>query len=251
MNKLRAVIVDDEQNARENLSILLSEHCPNVEVIGQADNVSAAVEEVRQKVPDILFLDIEIGEGSGFDVLEKISGGATEVIFTTAFNHYAVKAFKFSAVDYLLKPIDIDELALAISRAEARIKQSQINQRLENLMNNLSGQDRKMKKIGLPGQGGIQYFLLSEIIRLQSQSNYTTFYLTQGREILVSKTLKEYDEMLADQGFVRVHQSHVINLEQVSQYQKSDGGYVILTDGSNVPLSKSYKENFLNALGNI
>ncbi len=251
MKKLRAVIVDDEQNARENLSILLSEHCPNVEVMAQADNVSAAIEEVRQKVPDILFLDIEIGEGSGFDVLEKISGGATEVIFTTAFNHYAVKAFKFSAVDYLLKPIDIDELALAISRAEARIKQSQINQRLENLMNNLSGQDRKMKKIGLPGQGGIQYFLLSEIIRLQSQSNYTTFYLTQGREILVSKTLKEYDEMLSDQGFVRVHQSHVINLEQVSQYQKSDGGYVILTDGSNVPLSKSYKENFLKALGNI
>jgi two-component system LytT family response regulator len=245
---IRAIIVDDELNARENLSFLLAEHCNGVHVVASADNVSDAVQAIRECNPDLIFLDIEIGEGSGFDVLERISGSHAEVIFTTAFNQYAIKAFKFSAVDYLLKPIDISDLKDSVDRAEQRIKQSQISQSLESLMNNLSENSRKLKKIGLPVQGGIQYFPLEEIVRLQSQSNYTTFYLTNSREFLVSKTLKEYDELLSDQGFVRVHQSHLINVDHISQYQKADGGYVILTDGSNVPLSKNYKDNFLGAI---
>jgi two-component system LytT family response regulator len=135
-----------------------------------------------------------------------------------------------------------------VERAEQRVKQNQISRSLESLMSNLTENNRKLKKIGLPVQGGVQYFPLEEIVRLQSQSNYTTFYLTRGREFLISKTLKEYDELLSDQGFVRVHQSHLINLDHISQYQKADGGYVVLTDGSNVPLSKNYKDNFLSAL---
>jgi len=245
---IRAIIVDDELNARENLSFLLSEHCSGVQVVATADNVSDAVHAIRDHNPDLIFLDIEIGEGSGFDVLERISGSQAEVIFTTAFNQYAIKAFKFSAVDYLLKPIDISDLKDSVSRAEQRIKQNHISQSLESLMNNLSENNRKLRKIGLPVQGGVQYFPLEEIVRLQSQSNYTTFYLTHSREFLVSKTLKEYDEMLSEQGFVRVHQSHLINVDHISQYQKADGGYVILTDGSNVPLSKNYKDNFLSAI---
>lgn len=245
---IRAVIIDDELNARENISFLLSEHCKGVKVSGIADSVTDAVQVIKTEKPDLIFLDIEIGEGSGFDVLDKISGLNIEVIFTTAFNHYAIKAFKFSAIDYLLKPIDILDLKQAVERAEIRIKQSQISRSLDNLMSNLTNNNRKHKKIGLPVQGGVQYFPLDEIIRLQSQSNYTTFYLNQNRELLISKTLKEYDELLSDQGFVRVHQSHLINIDHISQYQKSDGGYVILSDGSNVPLSKNYKENFLAAI---
>lgn len=245
---IRAVIIDDELNARENISFLLSEHCNGVEVAGMAENVTDAVQLIKTEKPDLIFLDIEIGEGSGFDVLDKISGLNIEVIFTTAFNQYAIKAFKFSAIDYLLKPIDILDLKQAVERAEIRIKQNQISRSLDNLMSNLSDNNRKLKKIGLPVQGGVQYFPLDEIIRLQSQSNYTTFYLNQNRELLISKTLKEYDELLSDQGFVRVHQSHLINIDHISQYQKSDGGYVILSDGSNVPLSKNYKENFLAAI---
>lgn len=245
---IRAIIVDDELNARENLSFLLSEHCNGVNIVAMTENVSDAVQAIKSEKPDLIFLDIEIGEGSGFDVLERISGLKTEVIFTTAFNQYAIKAFKFSAIDYLLKPIDINDLRDSVERAEQRIKQNQISRSLDSLMNNLSENNRKLKKIGLPVQGGIQYFPLEEIIRLQSQSNYTTFYLTSNRELLISKTLKEYDELLSDQGFVRVHQSHLINVDHISQYQKSDGGYVILTDGSNVPLSKNYKDNFLSAI---
>ncbi len=249
---MRALVVDDEPNARQNLTILLQTHCPSVEVIGNAGTVQEAVQAIKQFQPDVVLLDIEIGDGSGFDVLEKLTTPPPQVIFTTAFDHYAVKAFKYSAVDYILKPIDIDDLTAALARVEEKMKQTQISKKLENLMTNLSGlsnrQDRKMKRVGLPIQGGVQYFAISEIVRLQSQSNYTMFFLTQGREFLISRTLKEYDELLSDQGFVRVHQSHFINLEHVTQYQKSDGGYVVMTDGSNVPLSKTHKDQFLERL---
>lgn len=243
---IRAVIVDDELNARENLSYFLNNYCPQVQIIGSAESVSEAVELIQSTHPDLVFLDIEIGEGSGFDVLEAIKNTSTEVIFTTAFNHYAIKAFKFSAIDYLLKPIDIEELKEAVQRAEERVKGNILNNRLDFLLNNLSEpKDKKLRRIGLPIQGGIQFFALDEIIRLQSQSNYTTFYLTRNREFLISKTLKEYDEMLCDHGFVRVHQSHLVNIDHVVQYQKADGGYLILSDNSNVPLSKNYRDNFL------
>lgn len=246
LNMIRAVIVDDELNARENLSFFLNNYCSQVQVTGNAESVSEAVELIHSTQPDLVFLDIEIGEGSGFDVLEAIKNTPTEVIFTTAFNHYAIKAFKFSAIDYLLKPIDIEELKEAVQRAEDRVKGNKLNNRLDFLLNNLSeSKDKKLRRIGLPIQGGVQFFALDEIIRLQSQSNYTTFYLTRNREFLISKTLKEYDEMLCDQGFVRVHQSHLVNIDHIVQYQKADGGYLILADGSNVPLSKNYKDNFL------
>jgi two-component system LytT family response regulator len=243
---IKAVIVDDELNARENLSFLLNNYCSQVKIIGSAESVSEAIELIQTAKPDLVFLDIEIGEGNGFDVLEAIKNTSTEVIFTTAFNQYAIKAFKFSAIDYLLKPIDIDELKEAVQRAEERIKENKLNNRLDFLLSNLAdNKDKKLRRIGLPIQGGIQFFALDEIIRLQSQSNYTTFYLTQNRKFLISKTLKEYDEMLCDQGFVRVHQSHLVNIDHVVQYQKADGGYLILSDGSNIPLSKNYKDNFL------
>lgn len=243
---IKAIIVDDEINARENLSFLLNNYCSQVKINGSAESVSEAIELIQSTQPELVFLDIEIGEGSGFDVLEAIKNTPIEVIFTTAFNHYAIKAFKFSAIDYLLKPIDIEELKEAVQRAEERVKGNKLNNRLDFLLNNLGdNKDKKLRKIGLPIQGGIQFFALDEIIRLQSQSNYTTFYLTRNREFLISKTLKEYDEMLCDHGFVRIHQSHLVNIDHVAQYQKADGGYLILSDGSNVPLSKNYRDNFL------
>lgn len=245
---IRAVIVDDEQNARENLSFLVEEYCPQIQIIGMAESVSEATDLILKQKPDLVFLDIEIGEGSGFDVLDTIKDSRVEVIFITAFNHYAIKAFKFSAIDYLLKPVDIEELKDATQRAAERLKSNQFSNRLDYLLNNISDpvkDNKKLRRIGLPVHGGIKFYPLEEVIRLQSQSNYTTFYLTQNREFLISKTLKEYDELLSEQGFVRVHQSHLVNIDHVVQYQKGDGGYLILTDGSNVPLSKNYKDNFL------
>lgn len=248
---IRAIVVDDEPNARQNLGILVENHCPNVEIVGMASSVQEAVQAIKTLHPDMVFLDIEIGEGSGFDILEKIGPNPPEIIFTTAFDQYAVRAFRYSATDYLLKPIDIEELEAAVMRVSDKIRRNQISRNLENLMSNLGQRERKMRRIGLPVQGGIQYFYLEEIIRLQSHSNYTAFHLTKDREFLVSRTLKEYDEMLSNQGFVRVHQSHLINLEHVSQYQKADGGYVIMSDGSSVPLSKTHKDNFLENLNRI
>lgn len=248
MQTIRAVIVDDELNARENLSFLITSYCPNIQIVGAAESVSEAINLIEETRPNLVFLDIEIGEGSGFDVLDSIKDSRIEVVFITAFNHYAIKAFKFSAIDYLLKPVDIDELKEATQRAEERLKSSQFSNRLGYLLNNISEQQKeskKFKRLGLPVHGGIHFFPLEEVVRLQSQSNYTTFYLTQNRKFLISKTLKEYDEMLSDQRFVRVHQSHLINIDHVVQYQKGDGGYLILSDGSNVPLSKNYKDNFL------
>lgn len=243
---IKAVIVDDELSARNNLIFFLNNYCTQVQIIGTAESVPKAIELIHSTQPDLVFLDIEIGEGSGFDVLEAIKNTTIEVIFTTAFNHYAIKAFKFSAIDYLLKPIDIEELKEAVQRAEERVNENKLNTRLEFLLNNLKyNQDKKLRRIGLPIQGGIQFFALDEIIRLQSQSNYTTFYLNHNRKFLISKTLKEYDEMLCDHGFIRVHQSHLVNIDHIVQYQKTDGGYLILSDGSSVPLSKNYRDNFL------
>lgn len=243
-----AVIVDDELSARENLGILLKEHCDDVKVVGVAGKVEDAVGIILEMRPELLFLDIEIAEGSGFDVLKRLPDIDCEVIFITAFNQYAIKAFKFSAIDYLLKPVDIDELVSAVSRAKKRLPRNERNQVLEQLLTNLFEKDKKVKRIGLPVQAGIHFYHLEEIIRLQSQSNYTTFHLTRGREVLVSKTLKEFEELLCEQGFARIHQSHIINMEHIVQYIKSDGGYVILSDNSNVPISKNYKDHFLELL---
>lgn len=248
---IRAILVDDEQNSRENLTFLIKEHCNDIEIIGTAASVSEAIHEISSKKPDLVFLDIEIGEGSGFDVLDKITGLKTEVIFITAFNQYAVKAFKFAAVDYLLKPVDIQELVDAVNRAEQRLNDNKLSAKLDNLVTNLTDTNRKNKKIGLPLGGGIQYFQLDEIVRLQAQSNYTNFYMNDGKNYLISKTLKEYEELLSDQGFSRVHQSHLINVSYVQQYQKSEGGYVVLSDGTNIPLSKNYKEAFVATLNRI
>lgn len=248
MHLITAVIVDDEQNARENLEVLLRENCEKLQVSGMAATVSSAVALIQEVNPDLLFLDIEIGEGSGFDILRRIPDFEGEIIFVTAFSQYAIKSFKFSAIDYLLKPIDIDDLVMAVERARKRIQKTDQGQNLAQFLTNLVEKDRKSRKIGLPVQSGVHFYPLEEIVRLQSQSNYTTFYLTSGREILVSKTLKEYEELLSDQGFARVHQSHIINLEHITQYIKSDGGYLLLSDHSNVPISKNYKEQFLEQL---
>jgi len=251
--RLRVLLVDDERNVRQNLSYLLSQHCPELEIVGEAATVSEAVASIQQLSPDLIFLDIEIWEGSGFDVLEQISVPKPEVIFTTAFSQYAVKAFKVEAVDYLLKPIDTADLVQAVQRVHHRRGKTNLEGRLSSLMDNLeelSGHTR-LRRIGLPVLGGIQFFQLDDIIRLQAQSNYTNFYLVGKKEVLVSKTLKEFDETLTGQGFFRVHQSHLVNLDHVTQYQKADGGYIVLSDGSTVPLSKSHKEAFVQVLNRI
>jgi two-component system, LytTR family, response regulator len=250
---IRAVIVDDERNVRENLRYLIQDNCTEIQIVGEGATVSEAVSEINRLKPELVFLDIEIREGSGFDVLEQLSEPKPEIIFTTAYSQYAVNAFRVEAADYLLKPIDTQDLVKAVNKVKLRLSQNSLEGRLNLLMNNLEelSVQPRVRRIGLPILGGMQYFQLSDIIRLQSQSNYTYFYLVGHKEVLVSKTLKDFEESLVSQGFFRVHQSHMVNIEHVVQYHKADGGYIILSDGSTVPLSKSHKEAFIQLLNRI
>ena len=249
---MTTIIVDDEQNARENLTTLIQSYCPNIEIIKTSNSVSDAINSIKKYKPDLIFLDIELNEGTGFDVLEAVKDIPMQVIFITAFNQYAIKAFKFSAIDYLLKPIDIDELKEAISRAESKFKKQEINKQIDSLLSLIKNQsDKETQKIILPISGGVQFYDVSEIIRVQSQSNYVTFYLTQGRELLISKTLKEFEEMLEKHGLIRVHHSHIVNLNFILQYQKNSGGYLVLKDQTTIPLSRSYKDKFNDYLNRL
>lgn len=250
---IRAILVDDERSVRENLRYLIQEYCTEIQIVGEGATVSEAISEINRHKPDLVFLDIEIREGSGFDVLEHLSVPKPAIIFTTAYSQYAVNAFKVEVADYLLKPIDSQDLVIAVNKVKLRLSRNSLERRLNSLMENLEelSVQSKVRRIGLPILGGMQYFQLSDIIRLQSQSNYTYFYLAGQKEVLVSKTLKDFDVSLASQGFFRVHQSHMVNMDHVVQYHKADGGYIILSDGSTVPLSKSHKEAFIQLLSRI
>ncbi len=249
---MKTIIIDDEQNARENLTSLIQSYCPNIVIVKTSDSVSDAINSIRSYKPDLIFLDIELNEGTGFDVLEAIKDIPIQVIFITAFNQYAIKAFKFSAIDYLLKPIDIDELKEAISRAESKFKKQEINKQIDSLLSLIKNQSEKeTQKIILPISGGFQFYDVNEIIRVQSQSNYVTFYLIQERELLISKTLKEFEEILEKHGLIRVHHSHIVNPNFILQYQKNSGGYLVLKDQTTIPLSKSYKDKFNDYLNKL
>ena len=245
MKNLRALLVDDEELARKNLEVLLNDYCPQINVLGTASNIMEAEKFIHSNQIDVLFLDIEMPNGSGFELLEKLGTEVDfKIIFITAYHEYALKAFRFSAVDYLLKPIDPDDLVAAVSKAKGG-KDKEASKKIEALLENLKRDGDALNKIALPSMEGLQFVELNEIMYCESQDNYTRFFLTDGRRIMVSKTIKHFEDMLDSSKFYRVHRSNIINLKYIDKYVKGEGGYVVLKQGPRIPVSRRRKEGFL------
>lgn len=248
---LKAVIVEDEKNSQELLKELITEYCEGVEVVDIAGNVKGGLEALAVHKPDLLFLDIELPDGDGFQVLENAEYKDFEVIFTTAYDQYAMKAFKFSATDYLLKPVDIDELQAAVGRVVEKHSKGETEDQTEKikaLIQNIRTMQQPLKRIVLPTSNGFTVVNPEDILRCESDRNYTFIFLNDGRRILVSRTIKEYEEMLRDYNFFRVHQSHLINLHYLKNYTRGRGGYVELTDGTVIDVSARRKADFLKRM---
>ena len=246
---IKAVIIEDELHSRNFLNNLVAEFCPEITVAGMAASVEEAVKLIQQTEPQIVFLDIEMQTGTGFDVLQQLQKRNFHVIFTTAYDHYAIKAIKFSAVDYLLKPINLEELQAAVAKAIESIEQTTGENQLELLIKNLRRPAGEDFSISLSTSDGIEFIQLSNIIRLEASGPYTTFFMKDGRKIMVSRNLKEYEMMLTDHGFFRVHNSHIINLKEVRKMIKTDGGYAVMNDESMITISPKKKEEFMELMG--
>ncbi len=241
---IKALIIDDESDARSTLLSFLKSTCPHVNVVGEASGVQEGYKQIHLLEPDLIFLDIQMDDGTGFDLLEKVKNPEFFVIFTTAFDNHAVKAFKYAAVDYLLKPIDPDELLEAVSKV--RKKQSSNQKRIDHLMEvRHSGvQDR----IALSSQDSYTLVRFDQIMRLESDSNYTHFHLTSKEKITVPKSLKEFEDILPTNIFFRTHQSHIINVTYVKKFIKEDGGYVLMEDGTEIMVARRRKDEFIKML---
>lgn len=245
MKKVRTLIVDDEELARKNLAFILNDYCPQVEVVGEASSAKEAKKFIRDNNIDLLLLDIEMPHGSGFDLLSSLEEPIDfKIIFITAYHEYALQAFKYSAVDYLLKPINIEELERAIEKVRPG-HDSEPKEKIETLIENISKRGSRMSKIALASMEGLQFIELDDIVYCESQDNYTQFFLNNGRRIMVSRTIKHFEEMLDPDRFFRVHRSNIINLKYIDKYVKGEGGFVVMKQGARIPVSRRRKESFL------
>ena len=245
---IKAVIVDDEEYGRENLRTLLTKYCPEVQVIAEAGSVEEGVQVLKDpKVqPDVAFLDINLRDGLVFQLLNKLDDRQFEVIFVTAYEKFAVKAFKYSAIDYVLKPIDPD----ALQEAVAQIRPGRLNriaQRLDVLQDALA-QPQAFDKLTVSAADGIYFLHLKEILRFEADNNYTHIYLQNGKRLIASKTIKYYEDLLENLHFFRVHKRHIINLHGIHKFVKMDGGYLVMDDGSKVEVSRRRRAEFLDRI---
>jgi two-component system LytT family response regulator len=242
---IKTVIIDDEVKARETIKSMLNTYCPDVEVIVTASSVKEGIKVLEKSTPDLVFLDIKMGDGTGFDLLRQLKDIKFFLVFITAFEEFAIRAIKFSALDYILKPLDPDELVSAVDKARQAIEKENVSTRIEALFDNLDLLNAKSKKIVLKTTSSVHIVNITDIVRCESEKNYTHFYTTDSEQITVSKTLKEYNEMLGDYSFYRVHQSHLVNLAHVKRYEKQEGGSLIMDDDSIVPVSFRKKEDLM------
>jgi two-component system, LytTR family, response regulator len=248
---LKAIIVDDEEKSRELLSKMVQKYCPGLIVAGMAESASSAVEMINSEKPDLVFLDIELSGESGFDVLNSFPEIHFDVIFTTAYDKYAIKAIKFSALDYLLKPIDSEELTAAVNRLIDKRKSRYSSENLHLLVQSLKKREGGFTKISLPTGNAYEIVNLGDIIRCESDGHYTNFILTGNRKVFVSVGLKYYEDILPEETFIRVHHSHLININHVVRFLKSDGGYAVMSDNSQVEISRRKKDFFLQRLQSL
>jgi two-component system LytT family response regulator len=244
-SRLKAIIVDDEPDCSETLSMLLERFCPEVEVVAVCHSGAQAVAEIPVQKPDLVFLDIEMPKMNGFQLLERLPLINFDIIFTTSYDQYAIKAFRFSALDYLLKPIDREELKAAVHKKNRRLHPP-LPEQLEILLQELRCPART--KIAIPTMEGLEMIPVETIVVCRSDSNYTTLHLTGRSPITASRTLKEIEEMLEGLSFLRVHQSSLVNLEEVAKYVRGEGGYLVMRDGSHVDVARTRKEMLLKKL---
>lgn len=240
---ITAVIIDDEQNNIDNLSILLRQYCPQLEITGQAINATEGETLILRLNPEIVFLDIQMPGKNGFELLKSLRTHHFELIFVTAHDQYGIQAVKFSAIDYLLKPINPEELINAVNKAIYRSAEKKQNKKLENLLQVLQNQQQKYThRIALTSAKETRFIKTQEIIRCESSNNYTTFFIIGGEKIMTSKPIFEYEEILNEYGFIRCHQTHLVNKRFIKSLVKQDGGYLLLEDDTQIPLSRMKKD---------
>jgi two-component system LytT family response regulator len=246
---INAIIIDDEAHCIRRLETILKERfSESLRLAGSFSTVEEGLAAVASLRPELVFLDVQIHDRTGFELLAQVKEVDFDVIFTTAYEKYALKAFKFSAVDYLLKPVDPDELAGAVSRVTERMAHREVTRRLETLFHNLKRVPGTAPRISIPTLDGLIFLDAADIIRCQSSVNYTILYLKDGQKITVSRTLKEFEDLLSDHDFFRVHHSHLINLGYIKRYHKGKGGSLTMTDGAEVEVSTRRKAEFLKRL---
>ena len=249
---LKAVIVEDELASRETLAVYLQRYCPDVELVGMAESVSTGIELINKTNPDLVFLDIEMPRGNGFDLLEQIGNVTFDTIFVTAFSNYAIKALNLSASYYILKPVDIDELVNAVAKVKEARKTKQAMRPTQVLVENLHSTGGKQhSKIVLPLLEGFEVLQVKDIVRCQANDNFTDFYFSNGKKMMICRTLKFYEELLSESGFMRVHKSHLINLDHIKKYLKGKGGQVVMADDSVVDVSPQKKQDLIQWFGTV
>ncbi|CAN5815021.1 LytTR family DNA-binding domain-containing protein [soil metagenome] len=248
---IRTLIIDDEQHCIDRVTNLLEAHKDKVHLMDALQSVEEGVTAIRKFKPDLIFLDVQINDKTGFDLLKQIDTHDFEVIFTTAHDKYAVQAFKFSAIDYLLKPVDADDLQQALEKVSKKVAEKTNNDRLDILLHNLKSTHGTTKKISIPTVNGFVFVQVTDILRCQSEINYTTIFLKDKQKITVAKTLKEFEELLTEYNFFRVHNSHLINLAYIKSYNKGKGGIVTMMDQTDIEVSTRRKDDLMKKLGEI
>jgi two-component system LytT family response regulator len=245
---IRTVLVDDETDSILVLQKLLEKYCPQVVVVGTAEGVESALTVIQATRPDLLFLDIEMMQGNAFDLLNQLRPLTFQVIFVTAFDNYAIRAFKYSAVDYLLKPVDIDELVSAVDRVMERSQHKSIIDQMQVFLDNMGGFNLGQQKMAVPTVDGLIFINLKEVVRLEAKSSYTQILLDNGEIVTATRTIKDYEDILPEALFCRIHNSHIINLFKIEKYNKGRGGYVTLEDGSTIEVASRRRQEFMRRL---
>lgn len=247
MEKIKAILVDDEHSSLQNLQQKLMEFCPDVSIIASAEKPEEAILQIRQHKPDVIFLDIEMPRMNGIRMLEELPDYNGEIIFTTAYNHYAVDAIRISAFDYLVKPVSIADLQNAVARL-VRYKQSETRERLDILKQSLTESKSQEDKIAVPTGEGMEFIQIKNIVHIESSSNYSKIFLKEGKAMLVTKLLKDFEDILLPYKFYRIHNSHLINLSYIKKYIRGDGGQVVMQDDTHIDVARRKKDEFLRLI---
>ena len=250
-SQINAIIIEDEKRSRETLHGLLRLYCTNVNIVAEAEGIQSGKELIDLHKPDLIFLDIQMPDGSGFKLLEMFEKIDFGIIFTTAYDQYAIRAIRYSAIDYLLKPIFPDDLIAAVDRAAQILRFGGYKENVDTLLNNINKPPGDLPKIVLSTAEQIHVIRIKDIIRCEADNYYTLFFFMDGTRLMVSKTLKENEEMLSEFSFIRPHKSHLVNAVYIKTFNKQDGGYIVMTDGSHVPVSRRKKEKMLEIINNL
>lgn len=248
---IHALIIDDEVDGREVLKTAIKKYCPEVSLLGICETPEQGLVAIQSLKPELVFLDVQMPQMSGFDLLQQLLPLTFEVIFVTAHDQYAIKAIRFSALDYLLKPVDVDDLIHAVKKVQERLQQKNSAHQYQSVLNNIQYRARKIERLAVPTFEGIEFFNTDHIIYCHADGNYTKLFLKNQQSKLVSRNLKDFESLLMESGFYRVHHSYLINMKHIQKYVKGEGGYVILTDNHHVDISRRRKEEFLSMLDKL